>query len=581
MSEMQPRRSQRRSQRTEQLYNARALPQSSSAVPDRLSRINRPLYENQPAAAPSGTEEPQTRQSVQAQRTVAYGEGRYTPNEPEPMVPQMPVSQPAEQPLLAEPEGEQAPSVDRAALTANLSAYYRRAANIPKQEEEDPFAPLEWQPQPPRVQAIIPESQDEPAAPMNVYRPLEASWAQEETQQLTHDGYQVLDEEHHIPRKRRRQKRIIRRVIIAVVLTLAVAGALFLYWHSQQPTPVSASETLAPTPTPQPVRGYDETAASPIAENASRAISEISGNVSMSPRAVTEDNILTSSQRQDGLYDFYLFTAGDGRLLAYFDGLSAHGMRPMEGGFHVQMPPYLVTPEGKAMLALEGLEGSIGHSLTAGAMRGGWARLTAEDGESNFINPEGQLLSRLWFCRSFPFSGSWTVGYVDTGIADSAARYTLYAVCSEGEGRTVKWQDAADTQGVVASANGMAYLQNGEIHLLSGVEAAAAPLYTTDEAAFYIDCAATVLRDPQSGKYALYVQGQQHYDFVYDSIQPVESDILWHGDVFTGAAGQATVLYVAQRDYPMPRSHYFALTRDGATEYVTLSAVSAYPVIPD
>ncbi len=396
-------------------------------------------------------------------------------------------------------------------------------------------------------------------------------------------GYQVKTEERKKPGKRRRRKRLLRRGMAAAAVVAVLAGAAYLYLSHRQPEerqPAAANVPVV-TATPQPVRGYDAAPAMQASEKATQAIDQISGPVEMATCAVTTDNILTRSMRADGLYDFYLFAA-DGRLLGYFDGLPADGMQPMEGGgFHVQMPPYLVDEEGRAMIAVEGIEAAIGSQTILRPLLNGWARIIASDGESNFVSPEGQLLSRLWFCRSFAMTGENTVGYVDTGVAGDDKRYTLYIV--SGQGSTVKWQDAADDRNVVTAALDMAYLQNGDLYRLSHLleDPAAAPLCQTDEVRFYADCNAAVVRDGQSGKYALYVNGEKHYDAVYDSILPVESDVRWQGQPVGGQSGQATVLTVTGAGYPQPLSYYFVLSRDGAEEYVALSAASTCPILPD
>ena len=284
------------------------------------------------------------------------------------------------------------------------------------------------------------------------------------------------------------------------------------------------------------------------------------------------------SQREDGLYDFYLFS-GDGQLLGYYDGLKQDGMCPMQGGgFYVDMPPYLVSAEGNALISVRGLENTLNHTFSLRPIMNGYARIIADDGESNFIDRDGRLLSRLWFSRSFPMTGTESVAYVDTGVEGSATRYTLYVLDGKDAGNAVKWQDAADDQGVVTCALGMAYLQSGELYALVE-DPAALPLCTTANVRFYTDCGAVVVQDAATGKYALYVNGEQHYDYVYDSILPVESDVRWQGDILTGTAGQAMVLAVSGAKYPQPLSHYFVLTRDGAQEYVALSAVTNCPIL--
>lgn len=598
-----PRNTRRRSERAEQLYNARMLPDADDSIryepspaEDRAAR-RRQAYQQRMMEP----EQPPMQPTYQRR----YDETQFTPNDPinaewdpvelsaapvQPEWPQCeeapvqePFAQDAVEPLPCPPETQDS---TRSSLAANLSAYYRRAANVSAQEEEDPFSAFDWTAAQPQLQEED-GSDGNPAASVNVYRMQEASWAQEERQTMLTgedaDGYQVKTEERQKPAKRRRKKRLLKRTLLVLAAVLLLAAGAVLYLSQQKPQTVQTAADSVPfaTPTPQPIKGYNAAPALTVSHRTNQAIEDISGPVEMATCAVTENNVLTRSMRADGLYDYYLF-ASDGRLLGYFDALSANGMHPVSGGgFYVDMEPWLVDEEGHAMLPLEGLEASMGSPLTLRPPMNGWAGIRTADGESNFINREGQLISRLWFCRSFPMTGSETVAYVDTGVEDSQSRYTLYVIGGGEEGVSVKWQDGADDQQVVASALGMAYLQNGELYRLSDLleDPAAAPLLTTPNVRFYTDCGAMVVQDPVSGKYALYVNGQQHYGFVYDSILPVESDIRWQGDILPGQAGQAMVLAVTGATYPQPLSHYFVLRQNGTEEYVALSAVSTCPVL--
>ena len=87
-----------------------------------------------------------------------------------------------------------------------------------------------------------------------------------------------------------------------------------------------------------------------------------------------------------------------------------------------------------------------------------------------------------------------------------------------------------------------------------------------------------MVRDAESGKYGLFVKGEQHYDFIYDSIRPVESDIQWAEKTISGQGGSFTVHAVTGAAYPQPLSHSFVLERDGQSEYVALSTQSCYPI---
>ena len=536
--------------------------------------------EDEPESVPDPFSPPLT----EAAPTQIYTAARSQTGQPQGAGAEAPVQEPAD-----------GPEQERSALAANLSAYYRRAANVAREEEADPFAAMgadgagEWfAAGEDGAWEARPEDSGEPA--VNVYRMQEASWAQEERETMLGGeeaaGYQVSTEDKRAPGKRRRKKRIIRRIImLAVVLALiGTVAVLYLNSHPAEPGQPTAADAPVITPTPVPVRGYDTAPAMAVSDKTSQAIDQISGPVEMAACAVTESNVLTRSMRADGLYDYYLF-ASDGRLLSYFDGLTAGDMHPMqEGGFFVNMPPWLVDENGHAMVDLTGPEQSAGSPLRLRPLQQGWAQVLADDGESNFINRQGQLLSRLWLCRSFPMTGTaLTAAYADTGVEGAAGRYILYLLDGRGEGAAVKWKDAADTGEVLTAALGMVCLQNGEVYSIASLleDPAAAPLCTAGEVRFYADCNAMVLKDAATGKYALYVDGRQHYGFVCDSIRPVESDVRWQGQPLAGEACTATVYSVRGADYPLPLSYYFVLTRDGAEEYLALSAASNCPVLTD
>ncbi|MBE5800959.1 MAG: hypothetical protein E7319_01590 [Clostridiales bacterium] len=590
MSDPTPRR--RRSERTEQLYTARMLPDEEQYTQNQPSFDSIRFDDLKPVSPFARPKDPQPAADASAfmpnEPEPAYDLSQYTPNEQEEIQAIL-----TQQPAPEKPREEISFETDHSALTANLSAYYRRAANVSQQEEDDPFADARWSSrkfiEPVRKESPVQMMPAEDAMPTtaNIYRPLDASWAEEDRQSMMDEeeffSYQVQEEDLPAPGKRRRKQHTLKNVLlIAAVLVLAGIG-VYLFRDQIFPQEATPSPTYQVQTTPRPVRGYDAAPAVAISADASQSISRISGTLDMEPTMVNESNILTRNQREDGLFDFYLFAAKDGRLLGYYDGLDAEGMLPLkDGGFYVAMPPYLIDKDGKVMVSTKGLEELTGHSMTVGPMMNGWAQIVADDGDSNLINADGETLSRLWFSRSFPMTGDATVGYADTGnLSTPETRYTLYIATAEGN--TVKWRDAADDQGVVACAMGLAYLQNGELYLLDQVvqNPAADPLLTTDQLTVYADCDAMVVRDPQSGKYALYVHGEQHYDFLYDSILPVESEIAWQGTTFNGPAGQATVLSVRGAAYPLPLSHYFVLTRDGAQEHVALSTGSNCPIILD
>lgn len=505
---------------------------------------------------------------------------QYTPNEPEErlgLADGLPTGAPAVPP----------PSSD----DADLSSYYRRGEAARPDLSEPAFAPPPkfdpygapheaW----PEQELSTPETQ----APMNVYRPREATWAETARRSVFSGdglGYQV-EEDREQPRKRRRRRHLLRRTLALLTAAGLIGGGIYLFREplGQWMESLAGKRTEDGLPfealtTPMPLKGYDAAQPIEIAEKARAAISEISGTVDMQTYAVTDKHVLTRNQRGDGTYDFYLFTGDEGRLLCYFEGLGARDMIPLpEGGFYVRQAPYLVGANGSALIRTEEIEKTIGQPLALHPLYNGWAVIEGrETGAANYINLNGQLLSTLWFSRAFPFTGDLTAAYVDTGnLADEEARYLLYVIGTDGA--MTKWRSAADMADVVGSACGSAYLSNGELYRLNDIEN---PLCLTDEVRVYLDCDAMVVRDPASGKYGLFVHGEQHYDFAYDSILPVECDIRWDEKTLPGASGSMTLCAVTDAAYPQPLSHYFVLSKEGQEEYVALSTSSSYPLLLD
>lgn len=217
-------------------------------------------------------------------------------------------------------------------------------------------------------------------------------------------GYQV--QESDAPGRRRHRRNMLRNTLIALVALVVLAGGAWVFrepitkWLGQSGIVSPASEEpFTAVVTPQPVEGYDAAPAVEIADSTRTAISKLSGTVQMDIRAVTDTHVLTSNLRPDGTYDFYLFTASEGRLLCYFDGLSKDGMFPQAfGGFYVDQEPYLVAANGSALIRLDDLEATYGRELRLHPMYNGWSIIEGvEDGSTNYISAAGQMLSTLWF----------------------------------------------------------------------------------------------------------------------------------------------------------------------------------------
>lgn len=463
---------------------------------------------------------------------------------------------------------------------ADYAAYYSREGAERAQEEQPAFAP------PPKLDHYGYEAQlDQPQADEasysaeNVYHPREATWVEERQSALAESelGYQVQAEDAPKPK---RKKHVLRNILIALSLLALLSGGVWLFrepiteWLKQEALLPSATETaFEPVVTPEPVKAFDAAASIELADSARTAISRISGSVQMESYAVTDTHVVTRSQRADGSYDFYLFSSPEGRLLCYFEGLGPLDMLPQEGGsFYVRQSPYLIAPSGSALIRTEGLVS--GEAILHPLYRGWSVIEKAEDGSANYVSRSGQLISTLWFSRTFPFTGEYTLAYVDTGSAAAGEeRYLLYLLCEDGT--SSRWLTAGDMEDVIGCAGGMAYLKDGSLYRLPDTSA---PLLTSPEVHAYLDCDAMVVRDAESGKYGLLVHGEQHYDCVYDSIQPVESEMEWAQKTLTGEGGALTVHAVSGADYPQPLSYSFVLERGEQREYVALSTQSSYPI---
>ena len=393
------------------------------------------------------------------------------------------------------------------------------------------------------------------------------------------DAYRVEADDQSL--RRRRRLRALRRTGIVLLLLALLGGAA--YWNrewllAQVGTLFGkeAAETVHQAIGVQaqtPVKGYDAAPALQAGDGAKRGINAVAGNLALEPYAVTEHNVVARRPMADGTFEYYLFAAQNGQLLGYYEGIQDNGFSVCpDDVFYVQESPYLIDSQGLPLIDAARYQQAAGADAALGPMIGGWSVIHDQvDHCYNFINAQGNLLSPLWFAKVFPFTGSMTLAYVDTGnVTVPEERYALYTLSRSGEMKL--WQHAADMEGVAGAAAGMALMASGDLVRL---ETTPVTLCQSDDVTVYADCGAVVARDRQTGKYGLFVGGEQQYDFAYDTIAPVAQDIAWSGST----QGAFRLLAVSGMPYPLPLSHYFALTRDGAQEMVALSTMSVYPLL--
>lgn len=390
-------------------------------------------------------------------------------------------------------------------------------------------------------------------------------------------------EAERTPTRRRKKHRLLRFFLTLLVLGGLGAGVYYERdWIMAQITQLfgeQAAQTINSTVNQavgvqeaQPVKGYDAAPALQVSSRAQNGIEAIAGGLTLETCAVTATNIIQREMRDDGAYDYYLFSAADGQLLGYYEALPDEGMTVCaDGVIYVAMSPYLLNAQGETLISSAMYRQSVGADAVLGPMINGWSIISDAQGSVfNYINTQGELLSKLWFAKAYPFTGNDTVAYVDTGnVSDTEERYTLYELARDGT--MTLWRHTADMSDVLGCASGVAYLTSGELIRLDGHQTV---LCTSDDVLNYVDCAAVVARDSVTGLYGLFVNGEQQYDFAYDSIAPVASDIQW---AQTGDTPYRQFT-VTGRTYPLPLSHYFALRRDTSEEMVALSTSSVYPL---
>ena len=519
-------------------------------------------------------------------------EAAYRPNEPDDAV-----YQPNDETVYAsylpnEPADEDAqylpnePQEEYGGYTPNeepdYAAYYSREGAEQEKEAEPAFAP------PPSMRQYAFEHQtweeEEPEDAYtagNVYRPRQVTWAEEEREQAIAQsdlGYQVQEDAKPV---RCRKRHTLRNVLIVLLVLALLLGAAWLMRDRLAEmfgitvfTTLPTETPAAAITTPEPVRAYDAAPVAAVSDTARSSIARLSGTLEMDNYIVTDQHIVTRNQRADGRYDFYLFTA-EGRLLCYFEGLEALDMIPQAfGGFYVQQAPWLVTAGGSALIRTADVEAAINESVFLHPMYHGWAVVESEaDGHANYVNAEGKLMSSLWFSRTFAFTGTHTLAYVDTGSMGENDRYLLYVIGEDG--RMTRWLSAGDMEDAVAAVCGMAYMKDGSVYHLPDT---AQPICQSPEVTAYLDCDAMVVRHPETGKYGLFVHGEQHYDYAYDAIHPLKSDLAWDEKTMGRSGALLTLKAVSNAVYPQPLSYSFVLEKDGESEYVALSASSSYPI---
>lgn len=397
-------------------------------------------------------------------------------------------------------------------------------------------------------------------------------------------AYRVEAEKHTVATKRRK-RRVLKRWLIALLILAVLAAGAYIFRDQVltqlsillgEETVQSVMQTTIPSQD-NPVAttsAFDPATALEVSSKAQKGIDAIAGDLPLEPYAVTNSNVIQRQFLAADDYDYYLFSASDGKLLGYYDHLPADGFLICPDDiYYIAMSPWLIDAEGKPLIDTSRYAQAVGKDPVLSPMVNGWALISdAAQTTFNYIDESSAVLSTLWFAKAYPFTAENTIAYVDTGnVTDTDERYTLYELSQDGAMQL--WRHTADMSDVLGCAAGVACMSNGELIALDGEQTV---LCTSDDVSVYADCGAVVVRDAQTGLYGLYVNGELNYDFAYDSIAPIQSaSVVWQQET-NGIYKQYTVSGMA---YPQPLSHYFQLTKGDETETVALATDTVYPLV--
>jgi hypothetical protein len=399
---------------------------------------------------------------------------------------------------------------------------------------------------------------------------------------LFQDGYQIHSERQRNPREDGGGKRGWLVFLIVVLLLLLIGCGTYIFrtqileWIGTtfgEEIVWKIMPTPAPTEVAPDVPAYVQTEKTEIKTKLMQEINAVSDGVAMENYAVTDQSIVMQAENPNGTLDFYLFAADTGRLLGYYEGLTKFVPCSAQV-FYIPEAPYLITAQGVPLVDLSSFTRSVGGDVLLQPMINGWAIVSDSNGTMfNYVSESGALISNLWFAKAFPFTADTTLAYVDTGnVSNPQSRYALYLLKTSGE--TVRLSYSPNMDGVVESICGLAMMQNGD---LCTQDEALTPLTNTDSVTAYVNCGALVVRDPDTKLYGLFVGGVQQYPFSFDSIEPMQSDIVWtayeNGSVRRYAAGGLS--------YPLPQSYGFILRKGDTEQVISIAAVSEYPIVFD
>ena len=396
-----------------------------------------------------------------------------------------------------------------------------------------------------------------------------SSAEQEQPRTLLSHGYQVESERKQEKGKSGKGKWLWILLAAAAVTAVAVLGFALFSGNEELPPdtiPTATQVIAASQPSSPAVRSFVYSGMTEVSDEARQAISAISGSVVMENAFHTAANVVTRNQREDGLYDFYVFDS-QGRLLCYFDSLNKTDVFGGENGtIYARQKPYLLQSDGQPLIPAGQLRQIASGDYSLMPIHYGWSLIRREsDGLWNLVDTKGTPLAELWMKELFPFTGKYTLGCVDTGNTGSEERYIWYIFGQDGS--STRWFAAGQEHAVSAVFCNLAFLSDGRMYDLGNVEK---PLSLSARAVVYPDLDAAVLWG-ENGKCGMWIQGKLCYDYAYNSIEAVDGELRWDTVAAVAPGIGLRVYTLAAGNDKRPVSCTFVLNGDQGTEYASLS----------
>ena len=361
--------------------------------------------------------------------------------------------------------------------------------------------------------------------------------------------------------------------LLPVLILVGVVMVLLLKWPEEtQEQP----EESAPAQTQVPVVVYDPGTEHAFSETALENVAALAGEVPMEPVVSDDESLILKTPLGDGLSDFYLFSADQGKLLCYFERLrEEEAFLQKDGNPYFAQSPYVVLSDGSPLIEEDFLKENYGEKAVLHPFYGDWA-VVDNGSEETFVSRTGEQFSNLRYCKLYPFTGKYTLGYVDSGSAGEQ-RYSLHLLGEDGSWKL--WFTAGDTGDVLLCCLDYAFLKNGDVYRLPDLSQ---PVFHSEDIRVYPDFETVVYRVEETGTYTLLIGGESYYEPVYTAISPVSGgDLSWKAVSFGGENVSLELCGIAPASQGKALSYSFQLEKTDGQEYISLSVTHTYPLLRD